>query len=47
MTVKERILAFRLSESIRRQPDYADHIGVLVETHKERNGNQANRNEEN
>ena len=47
MTVKERILAIRLSESIRRQHDYANHIGVSVEKHKERNVNQANRNEEN
>ncbi len=35
MNVKERILAIRLSESIRRQPEYANLIGVTVEHHKE------------
>lgn len=44
MTVKERILAIRLSESIHRQPDYADHIGVSIVEHKDRNINCANRN---
>ena len=43
MTVKERILAIRLSESIRRQLDYADHIGVEVEEIKERQVNQGKR----
>ena len=36
MNVRERIIAIRLSESIRRQPKYADHIGVSVEEFKER-----------
>ena len=36
MNVKERIIAIRLSESIRRQPEYADRIGVSVEGFTER-----------
>ena len=31
MTTKQRILAIRLLESIRRQPEYARRIGVVVE----------------
>ena len=43
MTVKERIFAIRLSESIRRQPDYAKHIGVSFEDHKKGNIKLANK----
>ena len=45
MTVKERILSIRLSERIDRQPEYANRIGVSVETQKEGQNNRAIRNE--
>ncbi len=48
MSVKERILAIRLFESVCRQPEYANRIGVLVEEQKkEVRVNQSERNEEN
>ena len=48
MSVKERILAIRLFESVCRQPDYANRIGVLVEEKKKEVGiNRSERNEEN
>lgn len=44
MTVKERILTIRLSESIRHFSDYASKIGLSVAQSKERAMNQTNRN---
>ena len=31
MNARERIIAIHLSESIRRQPEYADRVGVSIE----------------
>jgi len=42
MTVKERMLAIRLCESVRRQPVYACSIGITVEQQGSRSISQQN-----